>query len=994
MTMKRRTLLILILVVICVISCVLCACNKDDIPGGTPIGWQTYLEDVATAIADDIDASGDTVNLNITGSVVINGAYFALTARANFDSRDHGKSNFAFIMKDGDGEVSFSVISDNVNTYIDIAQNPYIDNAKLKLQETNVFDFVGDLTGDDRETFIENIKNTFMEFGKTVFNSADVGGDGSRVTFGIDGEGVGTKLQAFFRSLTLIDRDIGNVIKSILGIKDEGILSSLASAQGKVNFYLSGGSVERIKTEGLKFNGADSEINLAVDIDGEYDRTVAQLFPKSDVGYKVTKVGSTSLDGAMSLISSNGNKTAVKYDMSMNTNVDLMKLTFNDFDLEKLGEDNFFHFRLSHKCGANCTEYCASRVDGAKGAVIDIAFSPAHFGTSNLYICLNLRSLMAKSYVEQVARYDRGVSTSSIPEYAMVVIPASNLAGDSAFMRILFQAYSRIMGIEIDGSESVGIGELIDGFDDIPFAKVLFENMFFSEDFSIDALKFKVDQNIYGQARDYDIYKEVVYLKAYDEPEIKSYASALGKDYTAYSWQYEPQKTVDSDGKTYSLNNIYDINGRNLLHGVSEGGEYVPMSDREIEDLIGSALKLEYAGYGGVESTAYCEIVGVEDLDPECFDEQEVILKVKYPNILDYKFEFADIAEKVLEDLFGADSELFVQKVRAKIRLTRESKNNAFEFRSADTSAKYRLTYNTDVPDMLKATAIINYENGLKKEIVTIGKSESVIISSGMFSKQYSITEWGKVTVKFRVAGRSVERYFDVETPDSFEFVAREASGEIGKSCYISNYVTLRAQYGQDKVNVKLSLKDFYINSISLDSPSSDWEHYYSYTSKYLVFTKSNDYSVKVKKCGIDFGNLPLHISSATKRTPTYQYNSGTEPQSVVVKDARISFAGTITNRTHGDGEDTEYKLEVKVQEGQATNYGVSFVDADAQSYAVEFSAGGIESEDGKISIMLPSLIIDPINVRLYVRFNKSGVYRVMIKLNLSTVYQFTVTVL
>lgn len=994
MTMKRRILLILILAVICVISCVLCACNKDDIPGGDPIGWQTYLEDVATAITDDIDASGDTVNLNITGSVVINGTYFALTARANFDSRDRSRSNFAFIMKDGDGEVAFSVISDNVNTYIDIAQNPYIDNAKLKLQETNVFDYLGDLTGDDKEAFIESIRTTFIEFGKTVFNSADVSGDGSRVTFGINGEGVGTKLNGFFRSLTIIDRDISNVIKSILGIKDEGILSSLASAQGKVNFYLSGGSVGRIETEGLKINGADSEIRLTADIDGEYDQTVAQLFPKSDVGYKVTKVGSTSLDGAMSLVSSNGNRTAVKYNMSMNTNVDLIKLTFSGFDLDKLGEDNFFHFRLSHKCEANCTEYCASRVDEARGAVIDIAFSPTRFGTTNLYICLNLRSLLAKSYVERVARYDRAVSTSSIPEYAMVVIPASNLAGDSAFMRMIFQAYSQIMGIEIDKSESVGIGELQNAFADIPFAKALLDNMFFSEEFCVDALKFKVDQNIYGQARDYDIYKEVVYLKAYDEPEIKSYASALGKDYTAYSWQYEPRKTVDFDGKTYSLNNIYDIGGNNLLHGVNEAGDYVPMSDMEIEDLIGSALKLEYAGYGGVESTAFCEIVGVEGLDPDRFDEQEVILKVKYPNILDYKFEFVDIAEKVLEDLFGADSELFVQNVRAKIKLTRESKDSAFEFRSADTSAKYRLTHNAGVPDMLKATAKINYENGLKKEIVTIGTSESVIISSGIFSKQYSITEWGKVTVKFRVAGRSVERYFDVEKPDSFEFVVREASGEIGESCNISTYVTLRALYGQDKVNVKLTLKDFYINNISLDSPSSDWEHYYSYTGKYLVFTKSNDYSVKVRKCGIDFGELILHISSATKRTPTYQYNSGTEPQSVVVKDARNSFAGTITNKTHGDGEDTEYKLEVKVQEGQATNYGVSFNDADAQSYDIEFSAGGIESENGVINVVLPSLIIDPINVRLYVRFNESGVYRIMIKLNLSTVYQFTVTVL
>ncbi len=994
--MKKRALLIFTIALICLFACVFCACNQNDIPEGVPIGWQTYLEEVVTFIVDDIDECQDVVNCSLTGSMVVNGNYYELIARANYDDTNYDASNFALALKDSDGESKFSILSDNKDTYIDISQNPYVDNAKLKLQETNIFDWLGSLSGQDGSSFTKELKNGFIELGKIIFNSADVNADRSKYTFGINGDGIGSRLYAYFQSLTVVDKNIGEVIKNILGIKNtDEMFSALSSVQGKVNFHLNNGSVERIDTDGLKFDSdADSSIQLNMSINDVYDESLKQLFPQSDFGYKVTKVGSTSLDGTMSLISSKGDKYAVKYDMSMNTNLDLLKLTFNNFDLEKLTEDNFFHFRLSHKCDDECTEYCTSRLQDASGAVLDIAFSPQHFGTSNVYICYNLRAFLRKEYVEQVARYDRSVSVASIPEYGMIVIPSSNLQGNNAFTRMLFQSYSLIMGIDIGQSVVVDIGDIGNSFADTHLASALMDNMLVSEEFNIDTLKIKINQNIYGQAREYDIFKEVVYLKDYDESGVKSFETPLGKDYSAYSWKYEEKKAVNSQNGAYSLNNIYDISGENLLHGVNESGEYVPMSDKEIEDIIGSALRLDYVGYGGTENTAYCEIVGVEGLDANCFDVQEVTLKVKYPNLLDYTFEFADIAEKVLEDLFGGGSEIFVQDVKASIKLTRERNDNAFDFISADTNAKYRLTYNTAVPEMLKATAIIRYENGLQKEISTIGESDSVIISMGLFSKQYSITEWGKVTVRFRVAGRSVERYFDVEPPDDFEFTTRDASGEIGNSCYITNCATLKAVYGQDKVTVKLSLKDFYINNISLDNPASDWEHYSSYTSKNLVFTKSNDYTVSVRKCGIDFGNFILHISSTATRVPTYQYNSKSEPQSVVLKDARNSFSGTIVNKTHGDGEDEEYKVDVKVYEYYASSYGLSYKEADVSTYSLELSVDGVNAENGQVSVVLPSLIVNPISVRTYIQFSKAGIYRVVIRLNSSTVYQYTITVL
>jgi len=994
--MKRASLLTLTAAVILIAVCIFCACNGGDIPSGVPVGWQTYLDEVASAVSDDIEAHEDKLNVYLNGSIGINGNYYALTVKVNYDVENPDRNKFAIVLKDKTDAVAVSVLSDKNDTYIEVAQNPYIANAKLKLQETHIFDQLLSIHDKNDESIAEAVKRSIVSLGTAVFQNADVNADKTRYAFSIVGEPIGEKLHALLLSLTYLEPEISEVFLNILGINDASeIFSLLTYAEGKIIFEVQNGSVCGITSEGLKFEGTKKgSVDLNLEIKGEIDDSINELFPKSDAGYRVTKVGSTSLDGSMSLVSSRGDKYAVKYDMSLNTNVDLLMLTLNGFDLEALNEDNFFHLRLSHRCSDICTEYCESRLAKAKGAVLDVAFSPMHFGTTNVYVCISLHSVLSKSFVNGVTKYDRSVTAVSTPEYAMLVIPASNLKQDNAFMQLLFQFYSIMTGIDAGSTVYLDLGEMREGFKDSRIAKVIMDNMLESEQYQIDTLKIKVDENVYGQARDYDIYKEVVYLKAYDEPELKSFVTALGKDYTAYSWNYEERKTASAGGESYVLNNIYDASGENLLHGADADGRYVPMSDREIEDLTGSTLKLEYVGYGGVSGSTFCPIVGIEGLDPTCFDEQEITLKVEYPNMLDYSFEFGDIAEKILESLFGGGSEAFVQNVKAKIKLTKESGDGAFVFSSADTDKKYRLTYNSSVPELLKATATIKYENGLKKDILTIGTSDSVVESMGLLSKQYSVVDWGKITVKFRVAGRSVERYFDVEKPDSFEFASKDGAGQIGASCYITSFATLKAVYADGKVNVKLTLRDFYINNISLNEAASDWMHVSTYNDKQIIFTKSNVFTVKVKKCGTDFGEFPLNISNTTSQKPTYMVNITGEPQSVVLKDARITFNGTITNKTHGSGEDNENTVEVKIFEYHASESGLISSEAAPDAYSLSLTVGSLSSENGSVKVSLPAMISEPITLRLNVTFLKAGIYRVVIRLNISTAYQFTISVM
>ena len=221
--------------------------------------------------------------------------------------------------------------------------------------------------------------------------------------------------------------------------------------------------------------------------------------------------------------------------------------------------------------------------------------------------------------------------------------------------------------------------------------------------------------------------------------------------------------------------------------------------------------------------------------------------------------------------------------LKANIKLTRERADNSFEFKSADLNKKYRLTpTSSTIPELLKATAVIYYDNGMSKEIVTIGKSSSVLESQGILSRKYSITDWGRISVNFNVAGRSVNRYFEVEKPTRFDFDGKGGNGEIGNSCSVSNFASLVAYYGDTRINVRLSLGDFYINNISLSDDAADWKVYDGYTDKTVVFYKSNDYIVEVRKCGMVFGEFTLKITGVKTLEATYKYNANTKPQNVV----------------------------------------------------------------------------------------------------------------
>ncbi len=983
-------------VVILLVASLFCACNGNDIQPGVPISWENYLSELADTVADGLESCGQIIAFSFSGNALFGEKYFEIILKGNIDLSDMNGDNVALIVSDSDGKTKFSVLSDNNDTYIEIAPNPYVSNAKLKLQQTFIFGLLsGVYNQDDGVDFHEKVKRGIITFGRSFFESADVNEDKSKYSFGINGELLGKRMFEFFTALSFADKEITNVVLGIFGIKNiDELLSNFDNVDGDVEFYIEDGRLSRVEI-GDAIVGDMGKSNLALDISvsGEYDASVDELFPKSDDGYKVTKVGSTTMDGTVSMISSVGNKYAVKYGMTLNTDIDLFALALSGFNLDVLSEDNFFHFRLSHKCTASCTEYCKSRMSSAKGAVVDIAFSPSHFGTHNIYISLNIKSLMSREYVDGITKYVKSITASSLPDYCMLVVPASKLKEDGVFLKLLYDTYIKMMNIGVGETDTVDLNRIREEFSDNKLAETILGDMLGSEEYDIDILKIRVNKNVYGQAYDYDIYKETVYLIDTEVSGVKSYKTPLGKDYTAYRWEYEGRKAAKDGVRTYSLNNIYDLSGNNLLHGADADGNYVPMSDIEAKELVGCSLKLDYAGYDGINKTAFGEIMAADGIDYQNFDVQEITLRVKYPSIFDYTFEFGDITEKVMEGFFRCGNDEFTQTVKVNIKLTKEIEN-AFEFKSADTDKVYMLTYMSSAPELLSASAFIHYENGAVKEISALGVSDSVLETRGILTR-YSIVDWGRITVKFRVAGRTVDRYFNIRKPDSFEFTTREYTEKLGESCYIDNYVTVRAVYDGQKVTLKLSLKDFYINGLSLNDDSADWDHYTSYTNRYVVFYKSGDYNVQVKKLGVVFGDYLLHITNKLESTPTYKFDTQSELPSVVFPNVKININGSIVNKTHGDGEGGIHTVEVKVEEYVVSGTMILYADADKNDYSLQLKiASETVDPDSKTEVFLPALVINPVNLQMSLIFNKAGTYRLSVRLDRTTVYTATITVI
>lgn len=1009
--MKKAFPLVLIIIMVCLLCVGVSACNNNGGEGELdyvkPVKWEYYWDKAAQSLAQNAAINGNAISIKVQGSAEISDKSVSVIIAINYDLVNLQNSALVIEFKEiGTNTLLFSIKSDNSCTYIDIAPNKYLDDAKLKVENVRLFDWLKtkyDKTNSNAA--VATLKDIIYKFGEAVFGSVDISADNSRYTFEIDSKRAASEISTrYFDALTtLLDDGTLMMLLNAFGVDSkQDLVGQMPALSGSISLDMIGDEVVGINTDEVVIGSETLACELDIEVKNSLiDDLKSQYFPASDTGYKQTKLSTTQVKGTLALNTSNGNKRAISYDYELNINMDLFELALNGYDLSTLSDDNFFHFRLSHTCNDYCTEFCRSKMgwerSPSQGAILDVAFAPKDFDNSNLYINFNLKNTMSKRLFDRLNNNGGLVNINNFPQYCNITIAPESYDEQSP-LQVVFARINALFASADTGFE-LSTDELLSAFANDAFAYDYLSDFFVSEEYHNDILQFKIESKKDGEALDYDIYKQTIFIIDNNISASKSYGN---QSYTAVEWRPESAKMSNL---MIELNNIYDEYG-NLIHGVDADGGYVPMSDYEAHGLVGGYINIEYKDLhyqynlenGQAQLRDYmAEIVEVSGLDLTSRNPQKISLVVRYPNPFDFS---------IMAAIFGDYRDMFTSEVDVFVMLTPEQE---FVFEQQDYSnTSFRMTEanasSTSPPEFLQAQVRIIYEGyEYEKVLNVIGKSDAVIITRGLFTTiRYSVADYGEITATFDVANRSMSRNYYVEAPDRIELKLSNNAiyGVVDNAIPFSTLtskVYLIAYYGEDSVKLTMSMGDYYINDIPLDKSTSDWtvgSVDYPLEFDTIRFSKTNTYKVVIKKANYVSEPFDLVITAAQSVAPEYSYKPTSEPSSCVV-NTQLRFSGNIVNEQHGESTNTLKTFSVKAYKGTVSGDRITYtsIPMDGITAKINLQASSVDNaKDFPYQHNIPSLILNTQPMHVYFTFTQAGIYKMEVRMTGGTSRDMVVT--
>ncbi len=1038
--MKRRAFQIFILVAAVVLLVgALAGCNDGNITYNKPVDWTTYLNDVTGMVADEIIAAGGTLGIEISGEAEIGGEVFNIYAGFNFDVLNLDKSKLAVKVVKGDdnkkedlsdnngqssaeiasgnetenkyeyaaGDVVFAVMSDSNDTYVEIAPNAFIPDNKLKITNIGVLDWLQTGFAPDGDgTLRDRLQGMLFDLGETVFSGADVSPADSEYKFFFATENWTQRMKNYLSAIELaIGADTFKMMYGMFGAATAAEFAELMAApSGYVSFKTENGSLNSVSTDNMTVSSKDVDMSLSFDVKSELTAALDEMFPESDDGYSVTKAACSSISGQLSLYDSTARRTAVNYDFELNVNLDIVKLALSGWDLSKLDDDNYFHFRLHHRCvqGA-CTEFCTSRISSARGAVADIAFSPSDFDSYNIFVNFDIKAMMSQEFLEEAVRRDDSAGEYLLPDYLFLTLPYSEFDSENPLRELMSSVYADLIYAEPADKISYS-ASIFDALrESYPLIDDIFGDYLVSGDYTADTLRLNVEENFYGQLAVYDIHKYTVYIIADDLAELKSYYWINNESlasYIALDWQFDEISVAADNG--LNLTNVYDSNG-NLLHGVAAAdgkAQYVPMSPEEASALIGGHLKITYSNiYKSQHISSEATILAYEGLDTTDFENvQTVTLTVEYPNALDYSRFISH---------FGNDySSSFTMKKDVRIKL---SPLENFEFKAnASEDDEFRITGSqTEPPKFLQGAANLTYKDGVEKTLHVLGTCAAVRTAKSALSSTilYYTERYGTHTVTFNVAGRRVETSVTIKQPDDYEYIGiGDEYATVNKSMFAYSMAYLYVWYNDDltdedkprRISVRLNASDYYINGKSLGADSGEW---LVSSSGRVTFLRAAKYKVEIRRDGFPTKAeqvINLFVAAKQSQPPSYTLNPSVYNRYYFTSadgSGSYEFRASLMNARHGEEETHDKNFTVSVYKADVSGSTLSYkkMNLTEQDGIYKDDAGLLNSvalkvgsgDYGGINAVyeVPSMINGYISVTAKLSFKQSGYYRVVMEM-------------
>lgn len=1012
-TDKRRvvSLAVAALLVLCLAVTLFAACDKgDELPADVPVSWEKYLTEAAERIADGIALDGGRIGMKLTAHAVTDSGGYDFLFGMNYDTADSAGSCIVIEVKRASGargdaeaaeeEVLFSLVADDSSTWIDIAPGLAVSDARLKVENVNIFDLLGVVYNEENEDAArEAFAGIVFNLGKAFFSGARPDGDADIYTFVVDSGYKETGREYFDAVLGVFGDEVASALLAAFGLgSPDELFDLLPDMSGEVTLTFDGEGGAAFSADGLTVGDGGAEFDAVFDVQSEFYAELAAKVPDGDAaGYVVTKVGNSHMEGQLSLMQDGG--ALVTYDYVLDANLDLLTLISADYDLGALGDDNYFHLRVSHTCSAACGEFCRTRYAAARGSVFDLAFSPSDFnGSYNIYMSVALQNLFSDDKVDEIADSAGLLSGLIMPEYTLITYPCEKFYEGSSVCSLLTALYAcNIFSddtVSFDLTDAEGLIGLLSGLADG------------GDSFVPDALLFEIEENSFGMAQDHDIYAQTVYIIDSGIGDVKDYGPF--RTSLALSWEWEDFAQTVYGGGEVSLTNIY-IDENTLLHGVSDDGGYVPVSPEELERTAGQYyVKAHCTGLDlATRFDTLARVVELKDVDYSSRSVQEITMVVEYPNPLRTAI-LTGGTEEYSEDL--------TVEVKARVLLTgRTSADVIFTPRVASDAELYIISadapgsgglysgFNTAVPEYLYADARVEYDNGYVKEMLLTGECDGIgIRDMVIFDDYYYSSEVGDVTVQWSFLDGEYSRTYRIQAPDRVEFdidVDSMPSHGVGSTVYmptITNYIDAVAYYDNADGIVKgiklyLTADNLFINDIPLSESSSYWTSSRPTQSSYtVVFHVAADYECRAEIFGFESESFTQRVTSDLGEAATYAFGQSSSTPNFWFTGTEYTFAGYLSNATHGYNDDFARTLTVAVSRYDSAHASYpETLDLSAEDSPVSltsFTADGCFSPSGEPGVLetsqFPALIVDPVYTSFRLVFNEPGYYRVSLRLS------------
>lgn len=1005
---RKAAVVLIAVMVLCLAATLFFACNKgEELPSVTPVSWERYLSDATARVAEHIALNGGKLGAMLRADVVSEGGAYDLLVGLNYNANAVEESCFVIELVDADAVseaaetaaeegVLFSLVADNSATWVDVAPGLDISDARVRIENLNIFGLLGAAYNDaTSDAAVKALADILFNLGRAFFSGVSVSDGGDVYTFTVNADFKSDGAAYFSSVLTVFGEEVSDALLAAFGIEDaDALFQGLPDMRGEVVLTFGDDGVG-ISTDRLTTGENGAGMNAVFTTSDElYPELTAKVPDGTEVGYVTTKIGNAHMSGSISLY--DGSNERMRYDYELDSNLDLLTLVLNDYDLTALDEDNYFHLRITHTCTGACGDYCRSKYASARGAVLDIAFSPADFGSYNVYFSVALHALMTKDVAEEIVdQFDVALFMFGLPEYTLITYPCELFTEDSPVQRMLTGLYAGNMFAT--GSVTVPIDE---SDPIISSAAALLGKDWMG---GADRLVINIEENDFGMAQPHDIYSETVFIIDGGIGDVKDYAVYI--EGLALSWEWEEPATVAETGE--ELTSIY-AEDHTLLHGADAEGRYVPMSREEITGMLGEYyLKINAVNIHKTASPApgYMRVTDVNDIDLDSDEVQMVTFTVEYPNPL---------KALGIESYSASAASVFVTEVRANIRLTDRAAAEVVFTPHVDVGTELEIVHadtagvgvysglRSSMPDFVYADAEVEYVNGDKKSTTIVGRTEAVGTHSAIITTYYYSTMCGRVEVEWDFLGDSHVGTYDIKKPDRVEFEVREdsmPSHSVGETVYLStitNHITAMAYYKNDdgtekKIRLYLAAGNIFINGIPLTSSSSYWKSERMLLGGHTVtFNTANDYSPCYAEIfGERSEEFVQHVEAYLGDDATYRFEQTSTDPVFWFAGRDYEFEGRIANATHGIADDAACTLRISVfRNYDSTSMSNSAIDISSESCDVwlkSFTADSPFVASGTAGQMtaeeFPALIVVGIDVSFTLRFNEPGYYCVRLQL-------------